>query len=48
VSRKVAESVARQAQKEGVARLMNDHELQTRIDAFMWKPAYRPYKRLRN
>jgi malate dehydrogenase (oxaloacetate-decarboxylating) len=48
VSRNVAESVARQAQNEGVARPMNDHELQARIDAFMWKPAYRPYKRLRN
>jgi malate dehydrogenase (oxaloacetate-decarboxylating) len=48
VSRNVAESVARQAQNEGVARLMNGHELQARIDAFMWKPAYRPYKRLRN
>jgi malate dehydrogenase (oxaloacetate-decarboxylating) len=48
VSRKVAESVARQAQNEGVARPMNDHELQARIDAFMWKPAYRPYKRVRN
>jgi malate dehydrogenase (oxaloacetate-decarboxylating) len=48
VSRNVAESVARQAQNEGVARPMNDHELQARIDAFMWKPAYRPYKRVRN
>jgi malate dehydrogenase (oxaloacetate-decarboxylating) len=48
VSRNIAESVARQAQSEGVARPMNDHELQARIDAFMWKPAYRPYKRVRN
>jgi malate dehydrogenase (oxaloacetate-decarboxylating) len=31
-----------------VARAMDDDELQMRIDAFMWKPAYRPYKRVRN
>jgi malate dehydrogenase (oxaloacetate-decarboxylating) len=48
VSRKVAECVAKRAQDEGVARVMSDHELQQRIDAFMWAPAYRPYKRLRN
>lgn len=48
VSRKVAECVAKRAQDEGVARVMNDDELQKRIDAFMWKPTYRPYKRLRS
>jgi malate dehydrogenase (oxaloacetate-decarboxylating) len=48
VSRNVAQYVAKQAQDEGVARVMSDHELQKRIDAFMWKPAYRPYRRLRN
>jgi malic enzyme len=39
--------VAKQAQADGVARAMSEDELQHRIDAFMWKPAYRPYKRLR-
>jgi malate dehydrogenase (oxaloacetate-decarboxylating) len=48
VSRKVAECVAKRAQDEGIARVMNDDELQKRIDAFMWKPTYRPYKRLRS
>jgi malate dehydrogenase (oxaloacetate-decarboxylating) len=48
VSRNVAESVAKRAQEDGVARAMSDHELQRRLDAFMWKPEYRPYKRLRN
>jgi malate dehydrogenase (oxaloacetate-decarboxylating) len=48
VSRNVAECVAKRAQDEGVARAMSDHELQQRIDAFMWAPEYRPYKRLRN
>jgi malate dehydrogenase (oxaloacetate-decarboxylating) len=47
VSRKVAHAVAKQAQADGVARAMSEDELQHRIDAFMWKPAYRPYKRLR-
>lgn len=48
VSRNVAECVARQAQSEGQARTMKDHELQKRIDAFMWRPEYRPYRRLKN
>jgi malate dehydrogenase (oxaloacetate-decarboxylating) len=47
VSREVAYAVAKQAQADGVARAMSEDELQRRIDAFMWKPAYRPYKRLR-
>ena len=48
VSRNVAQAVAKQAQDAGVSRVMSDHELKKRIDAFMWKPAYRPYRRLRN
>jgi malate dehydrogenase (oxaloacetate-decarboxylating) len=48
VARSVAECIAKRAQEEGVARAMSDHELQRRIDAFMWKPVYRHYKRLRS
>ena len=45
VAETVALAVARQAQRDGVADGCDDAELQGKIKALMWQPAYRPYYR---
>jgi malate dehydrogenase (oxaloacetate-decarboxylating) len=46
VAAAVADAVARQAQAEGVADPLAPDELARRIDARMWRPRYRPYRRV--
>ena len=46
VSIEVAKAVARQAQAEGVADPCDDATLDSRIQAHVWNPVYRPYRRL--
>ncbi len=46
VSREVAHAVARAAMAEGVAPPMADDELARQIEAAMWQPVYRPYRRV--
>jgi malate dehydrogenase (oxaloacetate-decarboxylating) len=46
VSFRVAVAVAAQAEKEGVAQAMNGDGLAARVQAKMWMPAYRPYRRI--
>jgi malate dehydrogenase (oxaloacetate-decarboxylating) len=41
----VATAVARQAQKDGVAKTIDDAALSDAIRAQMWEPLYRPYRR---
>jgi malate dehydrogenase (oxaloacetate-decarboxylating) len=38
----VAAAVARAAQRDGVAGLSLDGDVEDRIDRLMWKPTYRP------
>jgi len=45
VSRAIAFAVARRAQADGVAPKLSEDELATRIDAHVWQPVYRPYRR---
>jgi len=40
----VAAAVARQAQRDGVARTRDDDALADIIRAQMWDPVYRPYR----
>ena len=40
VTRGIALAVSRAAQEDGVAENMGDAELESRIDASMWTPAY--------
>jgi malate dehydrogenase (oxaloacetate-decarboxylating) len=47
VSRAVAIAVARTAMDEDVAPTLPDEELQRQIDAAMWQPVYRRYRRVR-
>lgn len=42
----VAESVARQALVEGVARVKDPSTLPEQLHAYVWEPVYRPYERL--
>jgi malate dehydrogenase (oxaloacetate-decarboxylating) len=46
VSRRVAIAVASQAQIEGLAAQTGADELAARVDAKMWTPVYRPYRRV--
>ena len=46
VSRRVAIAVASQAQIEGFAVQTGADELAARVDAKMWTPVYRPYRRI--
>ncbi len=46
VSRDVAHAVARAAMAAGVAPPMADDELARQIEAAMWQPVYRPYRRV--
>jgi malate dehydrogenase (oxaloacetate-decarboxylating) len=46
VARSIALAVARQAQSDGVAQALSDEELSRRIDAQIWEPVYRPYRRV--
>lgn len=48
VSWGVALAVARAAQTEGLAELSSRDALEACIRAKMWKPVYRPYRRIRN
>jgi malate dehydrogenase (oxaloacetate-decarboxylating) len=43
----VATAVAHQAQHDGVAEPCSDPELAARINAQIWEPVYRPYRRIR-
>ena len=45
VARTIALAVARQAQEDGVAQPLSDAELSARIDAHVWEPVYRPYRK---
>jgi malate dehydrogenase (oxaloacetate-decarboxylating) len=45
VSRRVALAVAEAAAAEGVAPALPPAELERRVDAEMWQPVYRPYRR---
>jgi malate dehydrogenase (oxaloacetate-decarboxylating) len=47
VAKRVAFAVAVQAQRDGVAEALAEHELMRRIEATMWTPAYLPYRRIR-
>jgi malate dehydrogenase (oxaloacetate-decarboxylating) len=47
VSYRVALAVAQQADKEGIAEVTGRDTLATRLQAKMWSPAYRPYRRRR-
>jgi malate dehydrogenase (oxaloacetate-decarboxylating) len=47
ISRHVAFAVAKQAQAEGFAEPCPDETLAAMIDAKMWEPVYRPYRRIR-
>jgi malate dehydrogenase (oxaloacetate-decarboxylating) len=42
----VARAVARQAQADGVADPCNEDALTQRINALVWEPQYRPYRRI--
>lgn len=46
VSRQVAIAVAREARREGLVENLSDAEIERRIDAKMWTPAYLPYRRV--
>jgi malate dehydrogenase (oxaloacetate-decarboxylating) len=46
VSVLIAKAVARRAQLDGVAERSEPAELDARIDAFVWEPRYRPYRKL--
>lgn len=46
VSVLIAKAVARRAQIDGVAERSEPAELDARIDAFVWEPRYRPYRKL--
>ena len=46
VARHVARAVGKQVQLEGVAGVADEAELEARIDAQMWEPIYRPYRRV--
>lgn len=46
VSVLIAKAVARRAQIDGVAERSAPAELDARIDAFVWEPRYRPYRKL--
>jgi len=46
VARAIAVAVAKQAQEDGVAQPLADEELSRRIDAHVWEPVYRPYRRV--
>ena len=48
VSKKIAFAVAKQAQKEGLARTMADEELQAAIEETMWQPHYLDYVLIKN
>ena len=45
VTRAVAGAVARQAQRDGVATVSEAAALDARIDACVWQPGYRPYRK---
>jgi malate dehydrogenase (oxaloacetate-decarboxylating) len=47
VSRRVAVAVAAQAQAEGLAKATGRDALEARVQAKMWAPVYRPYRRRR-
>ncbi len=42
----VAEAVARQAMADGNAEAVDDATLRERLRAYVWEPAYQPYKRM--
>lgn len=42
----VARAVARQAQADGVADPCNEDALAQRINALVWEPQYRPYRKI--
>jgi len=42
----MAKAVARRAQIDGVAEQCEAAELDARIDAYVWEPRYRPYRKL--
>jgi len=46
VSVLMAKAVARRAQIDGVAEQCEAAELDARIDAYVWEPRYRPYRKL--
>ena len=48
VARSVAIAVARQAREESGSTGPDDAELEARIDAAMWEPVYREYRRIRS
>jgi malate dehydrogenase (oxaloacetate-decarboxylating) len=45
VSLHVAMAVARQARSEGQIGKVDDAQIEARIKAHMWQPAYKPYRR---
>jgi malate dehydrogenase (oxaloacetate-decarboxylating) len=44
VSKVIAAEVARVAQREGVASVVSEETLQSRLDSEFWQATYRPYK----
>jgi malate dehydrogenase (oxaloacetate-decarboxylating) len=44
VARLIARAVARTAREEGLCELLDDVQIERRIDAKMWRPTYRPYR----
>jgi malate dehydrogenase (oxaloacetate-decarboxylating) len=47
VSHRVALAVAQQAENEGIAEATGNDPLPARVQAKMWSPVYRPYRRRR-
>jgi malate dehydrogenase (oxaloacetate-decarboxylating) len=45
VSKVIAAEVARAAQREGVAPVMSEETLQSRLHTEFWQATYLPYKR---
>lgn len=46
VARTIAYAVAHQAMADGVAPTIDDAQLKTDIEAAMWMPIYRPYRKV--
>jgi malate dehydrogenase (oxaloacetate-decarboxylating) len=40
----VAAAVARAAQADGMAACISEEQLQCRLQAYLWRPTYRPYR----
>ena len=46
ISREIGFAVAKCAQQEGLAPVIEDNELRRRVEANFWQPEYREYRRV--